>query len=169
MGLAIAPHWNCSVDSVGGCRYVRTSERAPLWRDTTGEDPFLFRDRRGAWHTLLHNLGRNGGFGCNNKTWSGCDVGGHAYSKDGLTWTLSTTIPFTTNVTWSDGKSETLNRRERPQLVMATDGVTPIALVTGVQKSDVPASCSEGGTVKEKACRSFTMAVDLEFTAVLSV
>eukprot|EP00927_Polykrikos_kofoidii_P051277 TRINITY_DN45067_c0_g1_i1.p1 TRINITY_DN45067_c0_g1~~TRINITY_DN45067_c0_g1_i1.p1 ORF type:complete len:421 (-),score=51.22 TRINITY_DN45067_c0_g1_i1:198-1412(-) len=169
MGMSIAPRWNCSVDVPGGCRYERTSVEAPLWRDTTGEDPFLFKDRRGHWHAMLHNLGRNGGFGCNNKTWHGCDVGGHAFSRDGISWTLSETIPYTTNVTWINGKREILNRRERPQFVMADDCVTPLSLVTGVQKGDVPASCSQGGTVASKECRSFTMAVSLRSSEALMV
>lgn len=161
IALAIAPHWNCSAEVEGACRYERQNIHEALWQ-STGEDPFLFRDRRGAWHTLFHDLGRNGGFGCNKKSWKGCDVGGHAFSRDGLTWTLSSTRPYTTSVTWEDGFSEVLNRRERPQIVMATDGVTPIALINGVQKGDVPPICSHGGPVASNQCQSFTMAVELE-------
>lgn len=160
MGLAIAPHWNCSVDVVDGCRYERQSVGSPLW-GLMAEDPFIFKDRRGGWHAVMHSIEPNGGFGCNNVTWRHCDVGGHAFSHDGLRWTLSDTTPFTTNVTWVDGAAETLNRRERPQLVIAADGVTLLALVTGVQKSNVPPSCSQGGTVQSKECLSFTLAVAL--------
>ncbi len=183
IGLAVAPHWNCSVDVAEGCRYERLSNSkngnhpgpGPLWRGpATAEDPFLYKDRRGHWHSLFHNLGRNGGFGCNNKTWQGCDVGGHAFSRDGIEWRVSRTIPFTTNITWAvdgpgvdgvtDGvtKAATLNRRERPQLVMdPIDKVTPIALVTGVQPGDVPDDCNHGNTVTSipNACRSYTLAV----------
>lgn len=165
MGLAVATHWNCSVDVPSGCQYERQKKK--LWQ-VTNEDPFLFRDRRGGWHSLFHNLGRNGGFGCNNKTWQGCDVGGHAFSRDGVAWTLSNTVPFTTNITWQGGAKATLNRRERPQLVMDKDGVTPLALVCGAQSGDVPASCNNGGTVASKECRSYTLAVGVSTVSTRS-
>merc|ERR1711957_299383 len=104
---------------------------APLWHDRA-EDAHLFRDKRGGWHALVHGIDNNGGWGCTAETWHCCDVGQHAFSRDGLTWTPSPTVAFTTNITWANGTTETLNRRERPQLLMDSDGVTPLALITGV-------------------------------------
>ena len=155
IGLAVAPTWNCGEGAA--CSYERTTLRAPLWSSPTVEDPFIYRDARGGWHALLHNLGNNGGFGCDAVSGKGCDVGGHAFSQDGLAWTYSPHVAFNTTVQWEDGSVEVLNRRERPQFVFDTDGVTPLMLTNGAQAGNLPSSCSSGGTVLEKRCRSFTM------------
>lgn len=46
-------------------------------------------------------------------------VGAHAYSRDAVTWTTSATAPYTTLVNFTDGTSQDMHRRERPQLVLS--------------------------------------------------
>ena len=70
---------------------------------------------------LMHNLG-----GVN-----GTAVGGHAFSRDAETWTMSVTAPYSTLVQFSDGSNATYRRRERPQLLLDGDG-RPLYLSTGV-------------------------------------
>lgn len=48
--------------------------------------------------------------------------GGHAFSSDGVTWTYSTTVPFGNKVTYDDGSSVLLQRRERPHLIFNEHG-----------------------------------------------
>lgn len=88
----------------------------------TGEDPFLWQDERGHWHMLMHNMG--GG------------VGSHAFSRDAETWTRSDVMPYTRNVTFADGHTHSMLRRERPQLLLDTNG-RPLYFSSGVvTKSD---------------------------------
>ena len=80
------------------------------------------------------------------------------FSTDGEHWTQSTTVAFTTTVQWADsGSVEKLNRRERPQLLFASDGVTPLMLTNGAQPAGVRADCNHGGVVSDPSCTSFTL------------
>jgi hypothetical protein len=83
-----------------------------------GEDPYLWRDERGHWHLLMHNMG--GG------------VGSHAFSRDAKAWTRSDVQPYTATVAFEDGTTKTMSRRERPQLVTDADG-RPLFFTSGVQ------------------------------------
>ncbi|CAI6097302.1 unnamed protein product [Clonostachys chloroleuca] len=101
------------------------------------EDPFLWRDKRGHWHFLVHHmvdipLGLKGP-----------RVGAHAFARDwrgpwkyeNLTLTYNTTVQFT------DGGEITYYRRERPKLFFSEDGeMTPLYLMNGVQEFDSPAA-----------------------------
>ena len=94
------------------------------------EDPFLWRDKRGHYHMLLHSLERNGGFG------DGPKVGRHAFARNfSGPWTFGDkTLAFSTEVHFNDGSSIDLFRRERPQLYFSTDGdMTPLLLTNGAQ------------------------------------
>lgn len=99
-----------------------------------GEDPSLWRDRRGRWHILAH-AGARGTFDCGRHQFSktgaahtwlvaggnvtkqpGGDLGGCAYPRE--------------NVSFVDGSRRTFYRRERPHLIFDIGG-RPIALATG--------------------------------------
>jgi hypothetical protein len=48
--------------------------------------------------------------------------GGHAYSRDGLSWSYSPTPPYGNVVNFTDGSTASLQRRERPHLVFDASG-----------------------------------------------
>ena len=92
----------------------------------SAEDPFVWLDAKGRFHALFHQF-----TGCVDP---GADIpacGSHAFSEDGRTWTYGG-LAFNRTATFTDGSSFAYNRRERPHLVMAKDGSTPVALSTGV-------------------------------------
>jgi len=101
---------------------------APSWRGpyTLGpilnlhysvEDPFLYRDTRGHFHSLFHAY----------SDWSGY----HAFSRDGLNWSHAALPAFNTTINMTDGSFVKYGRRERPHLVFNTDG-TPAFLYTSI-------------------------------------
>ena len=116
------------------------------------EDPCIYRDKNGHYHTLTHhmwhcsiwasgggqvgaNAAANGGVGVG----MGGTCGGHGYSADGLVWYYSGVTSddvygtaYGGPVQFTDGGSDTYARRERPQMVLSTDG-TPVAITTSVQ------------------------------------
>ena len=110
--------------------YVRLNNHKPIFHNPN-EDPFLWRDKRGNFHMLLHSLEPDGGFG------DGPKVGRHAFSRsvEGP-WTFNNeTLAFSTQVAFDDGTSVDFFRRERPQLLFSADGeVRPLVLTTGVQE-----------------------------------
>ena len=64
----------------------------------------------------------------------GCSaVGCHAFSRDGVAWTLSATPAYDYRVAFSDGSATTFSRRERPQLVFDPETGAPTHLINGVQ------------------------------------
>jgi hypothetical protein len=86
------------------------------------EDPFFwYQNNTNSFHAIFHNMG-----GCK-------DVGCHAFSKDGLSWTLSKTPCYSYNVSFTDGKEKVFSRRERPQLVFDPATGAPTHLINGVQ------------------------------------
>ncbi|CZR65495.1 uncharacterized protein PAC_15395 [Phialocephala subalpina] len=103
------------------------------------EDPFVWRDKRGHWHMLLHSLEPEGGFG------SGPKVGRHAFAEklDGP-WTFDNqTLAFSTHVEFEGSEAKDYYRRERPQLFFSEDGkMRPLYLTTGVQEVNSPMSYS---------------------------
>ena len=58
--------------------------------------------------------------------------GGHAYSRDGVSWTYSAVAPFSNNVSFVDGSIVSMQRRERPHLIFDTRGYIS-HLINGVQ------------------------------------
>ncbi|KAJ6442168.1 EGF-like domain-containing protein [Purpureocillium lavendulum] len=113
----------------------RKVQQQPLFSNPN-EDPFIWQDRRGNWHMLMHSLEPEGGFG------DGPKVGRHAWAEhyEGP-WTFgSKTLAFSTEVEYDDGTKVDFYRRERPQLHFAKDGVTPLVMTTGVQPKDSPMS-----------------------------
>jgi hypothetical protein len=95
------------------------------------EDPFLWQDKRGNWHFLVHymidiDLGLKGP-----------RVGAHAYARHWQgPWTFNNkTLAYNTTVEFTDGTSTVYYRRERPKLYFSDDGeMTPIYLLNGVQE-----------------------------------
>lgn len=145
IGLAVAS----SFDSL----YTRVNN-GPLF-EFQAEDPFIWKDLRGNFHALLHAIDGNGGFHCDPKNHSGCDVGRHAFSSNGLNWTVSKNPAYSTHIEWTDGTVEILNRRERPQLVF-DDERNPIMLINGAQ-GKVPTQCNEKASPKTLKCPSYTI------------
>lgn len=90
------------------------------------EDAFLWLDARGAWHMLFHVWTNQVESQCVNAT-----VSAHAFSSDGLQWFVGEHQPYNTSVAFTDGHVEISPTRERPKLVFAGDGVTPLFLVNG--------------------------------------
>jgi hypothetical protein len=132
-------HYNCrtgrelislaSAASYAG-PYTRLNNHMPIFRNPN-EDPFLWRDKRGNFHLLLHSLEPDGGFG------EGPKVGRHAYSRsiDGPWIFNNETLAFSTLVEFDDGTSVDFFRRERPQVLFSADGeMRPLVLTTGVQE-----------------------------------
>ncbi|KAI0015020.1 hypothetical protein F4780DRAFT_130638 [Xylariomycetidae sp. FL0641] len=101
------------------------------------EDPFLWQDKRGHWHMLVHymidiDLGLKGP-----------RVGAHAFAKDWRgPWTFNNrTLAYNTTVRFTDATELEYYRRERPKLYFSDDGlVTPLYLVNGVQEFNSSAS-----------------------------
>ncbi|KZL63570.1 hypothetical protein CI238_02932 [Colletotrichum incanum] len=95
------------------------------------EDPFLWRDKRGHWHILVHHMidiaeGRKGP-----------RVGAHAYAREWEgPWTYNNnTLAYNTTVEFTDGFKLDYYRRERPKLYFSDDGqMTPLYLLNGVQE-----------------------------------
>ena len=84
------------------------------------EDPFLWRDTKGFYHVIFHKF-----------TDEHPNCGGHAFSRDGVHWTLSNSVAFTTTVTTADGAEHAFQRRERPHLLFDDDG-RPVYLYTSL-------------------------------------
>ncbi|PSN74035.1 hypothetical protein BS50DRAFT_605708 [Corynespora cassiicola Philippines] len=104
-----------------------TSDYSDHW----SEDPFLWRDKRGNWHILVHwmvDIAERGE--------KFPRVGGHLFSRE-LTgnWTWKLQEVYNTTVHFTDGSRTDYLRRERPKLFFSDDGeMTPLYLVNGVQQ-----------------------------------
>lgn len=96
------------------------------------EDPFLWQDKRGNYHMLVHaQTDGNGGRPGVKQT------GRHAYARDYHgPWTYgNTTLAYDALVNFTDGTSINYGRRERPQLLFSDDGnMTPLFMANGVQE-----------------------------------
>jgi len=95
-----------------------------------GEDPFIWFDPRNKVK-VLHML-RHTGRDTRSGHWAG-NNGGHQFSLDnGLTWSnFNTSVAYPCHAEFTDGTSACFMMRERPHLVFAEDGFTPLALTTG--------------------------------------
>ena len=126
--IFVASQWNSSTYS-----HIYSSE----WNSTEGydnplwtEDPFIWRDKRGNWHSLNHWM-------IDLVEYDGRKyprVGSHLFSRN-LTgpWHFKQQEAFNSTINYTDGTVEQLNRRERPKLFFSDDGeMTPLYLVTGV-------------------------------------
>ena len=114
--VASAPHWRGPYKSVVDGPVMPNP-------NPSDEDPFLWMDIRGHMHMLLHHQD-----GDANQLRNGA----HAYSRDGVSWTWSPSIAYTTEVVWEDGESTHFARRERPALLLDPTWRVPLALFTAV-------------------------------------
>jgi hypothetical protein len=139
--------WNCldwrnasTCHDTGQAPDFNTSPPTP-WE---GEDPSMWIDKEGYYHILSHNGARGKDYRPVNE--SG-DCGRHYFSRDGSagTWHVAPVQAADlggcayprVDVPFSDGRSYTFYRRERPHLVLGPDGFTPVALTTAVIDSPV--------------------------------
>jgi len=123
---------NSTWHSVGG------SPEGPGLIDSNVEDPAVWVDKNGVFHAIFHSMDVSGQ--------STPYLGGHAYSEDGAFW-IYTGTAYGNRANYSDGSWQVFLRRERPHLVFASDGTTPIALSNGVQYSSPGnISCVIGNT-----------------------
>jgi hypothetical protein len=93
------------------------------------EDPSVFRDARGNFH-LLTNI-NNGHTRCDPSV----PCGGHAWSRDGLSWSNLTIGAFGPNQNLANGSVWKNAYVERPQVVQDKAG-NPLALFLGMSKLD---------------------------------
>ena len=93
------------------------------------EDPALYFDARGNIHALFHNMDPCPNYPCPEV------AGGHAVSSDGIHWNY-TGVAYNASGYYTDGTPFSFSRRERPHPVMGADGVTVVALTTGVVYDD---------------------------------
>lgn len=108
LGVASAGNWSGP--------YKSLSQAAPIL-NVTGEDPYLWVDKRGFFHILFHEF----------KT-----TGGHAFAREFAgPWTLSDVVPYNCTITWSNGTTITYAERERPELLLDAGG-SPAVLYTAV-------------------------------------
>eukprot|EP00755_Sulcionema_specki_P036574 Sspe_Gene.107207::Locus_85303_Transcript_2_3_Confidence_0.625_Length_1615::g.107207::m.107207 len=113
--------------------------RAGYWKDPSSyresslpigsdgpEDPFVWRDHRGNWHSLHHTYPFASGTHRFSRTGSGIWLSARGSSP-----------AYTPLIQFADGTSHNLTRRERPALVFDHTGTTPIALTNGCGFGDL--------------------------------
>jgi len=69
-----------------------------------------------AFHMLVHR------FAAANGSTVGYQVGGHAFSADGVAWHYSPHPAYNSTVRWAGGAQAKLYRRERPKLLFSSGG-----------------------------------------------
>ncbi|KAK1850401.1 hypothetical protein CCHR01_06948 [Colletotrichum chrysophilum] len=125
-----ASTWNGSYQTVFQADWVTALESdTPYWT----EDPFIWRDKRGNWHSISHWMIDLIEY--NRQQWP--RVGTHLFARN-ITgpWHFPLETAFTSNISYSDGTWQLFRRRERPKLYFSNDGeMTPLYLITGVQDS----------------------------------
>jgi hypothetical protein len=92
------------------------------------EDPSVYRDARGGFHSLFHAFNLSG-------TTGDRDFGGHAFSEDGWNWTWSG-LSYTSSGTYIDGTSFKFLGRQRPHFVFEEGSTSPLGLTNGVIYKD---------------------------------
>ena len=112
--------------------YTRITGDVTGYCDHCQEDPFMWRDKRGHWHALLHLMFDPAGGGpVPSPGWPG----GHVFSRDGLKWSGSIQRCYSTNVSLVGGGQLVTKRRERPKLLFNASG-HPTHLTNGVITSE---------------------------------
>ena len=105
------------------------------------EDPFLYTDKRGHWHLLVHRYDYRNGYPQNPNATQPMLVSGHAYSEDGLDWHYSPVPPYEAIVRLQSGKEIHYSTFERPHLVF-DENREPIYLLNGV--AELPGGAPTG-------------------------
>lgn len=123
--LYAADTYNGTYDLVKTQTSWNTSDYSPFWT----EDPMIWRDKRGNWHSLNHWM-----IDIVEEGQKFPRTGVHLYAES-LTgqWYFTQYAAFNSTVVWEDGTVTEFSRRERPKLFFSTDGeLTPLYLTTGV-------------------------------------
>eukprot|EP00039_Didymoeca_costata_P021107 m.343446 g.343446 ORF g.343446 m.343446 type:complete len:381 (-) comp22832_c0_seq1:24-1166(-) len=119
------------------------TELGPLPNGDGAEDPYIWIDEMGNWHSLFH-ASRRGSDDTNCEAGhSGSIVAAHIFSKDGLVWNQSAPEPFTNVIALEGGKDEIVATRERPKLIFNSKGI-PTHLISGISagaSSCAPTPC----------------------------
>lgn len=115
IGIAHAPSW----------RGPWTLPTAPIFYGHAEDPTWWYSSATRSYHALFHGLGACGT--------GAAGVGCHAFSRDGVAWTLSPTPAYSLDVKFDDGSHITFARRERPQLLFDPVTGEPTHLVNGVQ------------------------------------
>ena len=76
----------------------------------------------GSWHALFHDMAPD------------LPAGRHAYSRDGVAWTLTDELAYNATVFFADGSNVTYSKRERPHLLLNETTGDPLVLFTGVMQ-----------------------------------
>ena len=106
-------HWMSASNYSDAGTYTYTTQLSSDLYNLGGptEDPFLYKDPRSVYHALFHNM-----YGC-------FPCGGHAFSKDGLTWTYTGGDAYGDMLNFTGASVLTrINRRERPHILFDKDG-----------------------------------------------
>lgn len=99
------------------------------------EDPFVFRDPRGNYH-LLTNVNT-----CHARCASGVPCGGHAFSRDGITFSNLTIGAFGPVITFANGSQWNNAYVERPLVTLDSNGI-PLSFHVGMGRSNYLDSCN---------------------------
>ncbi len=112
MDLEFPPSWG---DAKAG------ENKSPFLRN---EDPYLYIDRRGNFHLLLHRYDYRDGYPVNPNQTMPILVSGHAFSTDGVDWHVNTEQqPYDPIVTFQNGTQQQFSTWERPHLLFDDDGI----------------------------------------------
>jgi alpha-L-fucosidase len=126
IAVAVADSWRGPYD-------LRAAPRPVTYPES--EDPFVFVDPRGHFH-LLTNVNTY-----HRRCAAGVPCGGHAWSRDGLTFSNLTIGAFGPVITFANGTVWTNAYVERPLVTQAADG-TPLSFHVGLGRSTYADSCN---------------------------
>ena len=101
---------------------IRTT--IPVTGSMHPEDPGVWRDEKGRFHMLFN--ANSGHSHCKGKV----PCGGHAWSRDGLSWSKPHIPAFGTIVHFEDNSTQVFDYVERPQISQDDDG-KPLTLFVG--------------------------------------
>ncbi len=109
LGVAIGGNWFGP--------YHRLSINGPII-NASGEDPYLWVDKRGNFHMLFHAF---------------ATMGGHTFAREySGPWTLSDVPPYNVSIQWNNGTHIVYAERERPELLLDATTGAPLVLYTSV-------------------------------------
>jgi hypothetical protein len=117
-----------SVIAASHWRDVSSYKRVGTFPDA-GEDPYVWKDARGIYHSIVH-VGRNNTHGL------------HYYSTDGLSWVVGAPEEqaYNSTISYTDGTQEVYACRERPHIVQDRDGN-----VLGLTNGAAASTCHTAG------------------------
>ena len=125
IGVAFCPHFT------GPCQELPLPA-VGLFSGWNGEDPYMWLDANAHAHVVYHCY-------VNDEDPVGCHAVLRSLDGDWTDWhSPSDQAAYYRNVTWDNGTTTTLGRRERPQ-VLVKDGL-PVVLFSGatIQRGDSP-------------------------------